>query len=815
MPLASQASGHESLSAGIQYHLRYSVGNSSGAVSKQDILQALGYAVRARLIDGLIASEERRRRFRAKRLVYLSAEFLIGQSLRNNLFNLKLLQQAEDATKQLGFDLHEIADAEADAPLGNGGLGRLAACFMESLATLGMPAYGFGINYQFGLFKQEIEDGFQKEKADQWLSYNSPWLIERPAETCAIPLYGRIEDALAKDGTYNPMWVDWQIIVGVPYDLPVVGFGGHTVNYLRLYSARASDEFDMKIFNSGEYLRAVEDKIKMETVSKVLYPSDTAPAGKELRLVQEYFMVACALRDAVRSYAREIPGGGMERLGDYVTFQMNDTHPALVVAELMRLLVDEHAMAWEAAWTVTQSCCGYTNHTLLPEALEKWPASLLERVVPRHLQIICEINRRFLVQVARKLPADEARSERMSIISLGGEIRMANLAIVGSHSINGVAALHSQLVKTRLVPDFYALWPERFNNKTNGVTHRRWLACCNPSLAELITNSVGEGWITNFGAVRGLEAFARDKGFQHEFQRLKRENKIHLAALIHDTEQVRVDPDSLFDVQVKRIHEYKRQLLNAMNVMHAYLCLVDEGAKPVVPRTHIFAGKAAPGYWMAKLIIKLINNIASVVNHDPRADGLMKVVFMRDYRVSLAEKIIPAADLSEQISTAGMEASGTGNMKFAMNGAVTIGTLDGANVEIMEEVGADNIYIFGLKTEEIEVRREGYHPWDRYQSSPDVRRVLDALRDNRFCPNEPGLFQPIVDALLDGGDYYFHLADFDGYLAAQHRVSADFQDAPAWALKAILNVARSGKFTSDRAVAEYAKDIWAIKSIVP
>jgi glycogen phosphorylase len=815
MPLASQASGHESLSAGIQYHLRYSVGNSSGTVSKQDILQALGYAVRARLIDGLIATEERRRRFRAKRLVYLSAEFLIGQSLRNNLFNLNLLQQAEDATKQLGFDLHEIADAEADAPLGNGGLGRLAACFMESLATLGMPAYGFGINYQFGLFKQEIEDGFQKEKADQWLSYNSPWLIERPAETCAIPLYGRIEDALAKDGTYNPMWVDWQIIMGVPYDLPVVGFGGHTVNYLRLYSARASDEFDMKIFNNGEYLRAVEDKIKMETVSKVLYPSDTAPAGKELRLVQEYFMVACALRDAVRSYAREIPGGGMERLGDYVTFQMNDTHPALVVAELMRLLVDEHAMAWEAAWTVTQSCCGYTNHTLLPEALEKWPASLLERVVPRHLQIICEINRRFLVQVARKLPADEARSERMSIISLGGEIRMANLAIVGSHSINGVAALHSQLVKTRLVPDFYALWPERFNNKTNGVTHRRWLACCNPSLAELITNSVGEGWITNFGAVRGLEAYARDKGFQHEFQRLKRENKIHLAALIHDTEQVRVDPDSLFDVQVKRIHEYKRQLLNAMHVMHAYLCLVDEGAKPAVPRTHIFAGKAAPGYWMAKLIIKLINNIASLVNNDPRANGLMKVVFMRDYRVSLAEKIIPAADLSEQISTAGMEASGTGNMKFAMNGAVTIGTLDGANVEIMEEVGADNIYIFGLKTEEIEVRREAYHPWDCYQSSLEVRRVLDALRDNRFCPSEPGLFQPIVDALLDGGDYYFHLADFDGYLAAQHRVSADFQDAPAWALKAILNVARSGKFTSDRAVAEYAKDIWAIKSIVP
>jgi starch phosphorylase len=815
MPFAIQASGHESLYAGIQYHLRYSVGNSSGIVSKQDILQALGYTVRTRLIDGLITSEERRHRIRAKRLVYLSAEFLIGQSLRNNLFNLGLLQQAEQATKQLGFDLREIADVEADAPLGNGGLGRLAACFMESLATLGMPAYGFGINYQFGLFKQEIEDGFQKEKADQWLSYTSPWLIERPAETCAIPLYGRIEHAQAKDGTYNPMWVDWQIIIGVPYDLPVVGFGGRTVNYLRLYSARASDEFDMKIFNSGDYLRAVEDKIKMETVSKVLYPPDSAPAGKELRLVQEYFMVACALRDAVRSYARESPGGSMERLGDYVTFQMNDTHPALAVAELMRILVDEHALGWEAAWAVTQTCCGYTNHTLLPEALEKWPVSLMEQVVPRHLEIIYEINRRFLAHVERKLPGDQARSKRMSIISDAGEIRMANLAIVGSHSINGVAALHSQLVKTRLVPDFYTLWPERFNNKTNGVTHRRWLACCNPSLAELITSSVGEGWITNFSDVRGLEAHARDKAFQQEFLRLKRENKIHLAALIYDTEQIRVDPDSLFDVQVKRIHEYKRQLLNAMNVMHAYLCLVDDGAKPAVPRTHIFAGKAAPGYWMAKLIIKLINNIAALVNKDPRADGWMKVVFMRDYRVSLAEKIIPAADLSEQISTAGMEASGTGNMKFAMNGAVTIGTLDGANVEIVEEVGADNIYIFGLKAEEIEVRRDGYHPWDYYHASPGVRRVLDALRDNRFCPQEPGLFQPIVDALLDGGDYYFHLADFESYLAAQHRVSWDFQDAPAWALKAILNVARSGKFTSDRAVAEYAKDIWAIKSIAP
>jgi len=813
MPLTMHAAGHESLIDGIQYHLRYSIGNPRGSVSRQDILQALSYAVRTRLIDGLIDSEERRRLSKAKRLLYLSAEFLIGQSLRNNLFNLGLLQEAEQATRQLGFDLGEIADAESDAPLGNGGLGRLAACFMESLATGGMPAHGFGINYQFGLFKQEIEDGFQKEKADQWLGYNSPWLIERPGETCTIPLYGHIEHELAKDGTYNPMWVDWQIIIGVPYDLPVAGFGGHTVNYVRLYSARASDEFDMKIFNSGDYLRAVENKMNTETISKVLYPSDTAPAGKELRLVQEYFLVACALRDAVRDFQRDMPDASMERFHEHVAIQMNDTHPSLVVAELMRILIDEHALAWETAWTVTQATCAYTNHTLLPEALEKWPISLLEHVVPRHLQLIYEINRRFLAEVKEKFPSDPRRLERMSIIHESGlweEMRMANLAIIGSHSINGVAALHSQLLKTRLVPDFYALWPERFNNKTNGVTHRRWLACCNPSLAALVTKSIGEGWITNFAAIRGLEAQAQDLAFQEEFRRIKRENKIRLATLIYETEGICVDPESLFDIQVKRIHEYKRQLLHAMYVMHSYLGMVDEGLRPTVPRTHIFAGKAAPGYAMAKLIIKLINNIAATVNQDPRVEGWIKVVFMRDYRVSLAEKIIPAANLSEQISTAGMEASGTGNMKFAMNGALTIGTLDGANVEILQEVGADNIHIFGLKTEEIEIRRSAYNPNDCYRSSPAVRRVLDGLSHNRFSAHESGLFQPIIDSLLHQGDYYFHLADFDSYLDAQHRVNCDFQDVPAWTSKAILNVARSGKFSSDRAVAEYARDIWGI-----
>ena len=815
MSPAKAAVSRNALMESIEYHLHYTVGKSKAKATRQDILHALAHAVRGRLIDGLVETQKRFQRCGAKRLVYLSAEFLIGQSLRNNLFNLGLTKEAEQAVTGFGFNLSEIADAENDAPLGNGGLGRLAACFIESLATLGMPAYGFGINYQFGLFKQEIENGYQKEKPDQWLSHNSPWLIERTSETCTIPLYGRIEHGHDKDGHYNPMWVDWQVIVGVPYDIPVAGLSGRTVNYLRLYSARASDEFDMKIFNEGDYVRAVESKISMETVSKVLYPSDAAAAGKELRLIQEYFMVACALRDTVRQYQLDRPNASMEALHNYVAFQMNDTHPALVVAELMRILVDEYAMQWDRAWTVTQACCGYTNHTLLPEALEKWPVSLLERVLPRHLQIIYEINQRFLAEVEKKFPGDGARAGRMSLISEGGqrEVRMANLAIVGSHSVNGVAAMHSELVKARLVPDFYQLWPERFNNKTNGVTHRRWLASCNPGLAELIDRSIGKNWVKQFNEIKGLEVYAKEAPFQQEFLAVKRRNKEELARLIYQNERVMVDPASMFDVQVKRIHEYKRQLLNAMHVMHSYLALVDEGIHPIVPRTHIFAGKAAPGYWMAKLIIKLINNIAKVVNDDPRADGRMKVVFMRDYRVSLAEKIIPAADLSEQLSTAGMEASGTGNMKFAMNGAVTIGTLDGANVEIMEEVGADNIYIFGLKTEEIEDRRGAYNPRDCYHSSARIRRVLDALRENRFSLDEPGLFQPIVSALLDQGDYYFHLADFDSYVDAQERASGDFENPSAWAKKAILNVARSGKFTSDRTVAEYARDIWGIKSV--
>ena len=815
MSVAVTTIAHNTLLESIEYHLLYTGAKPKEKATRHDILHALAHSVRDRLIEGLLQTDKRLHQRGTKRLIYLSAEYLIGQSLRNNLFNLGLLAEVEVAAQAFGFDLSEIVDAETDAPLGNGGLGRLAACFMESLATLGMPAYGFGINYQFGLFKQGINNGYQEEKPDQWLFDTSPWLIERSGKSCMIPLYGRVEGGQDRAGHYNPMWVDWQVIIGVPHDVPVAGFGGKTVNFLRLYSARASDEFDMQIFNAGDYVRAVERKIAMETVSKVLYPSDAVAAGKELRLVQEYFMVACALRDTVRQFCSDRPGTGMEHLHEYVTFQMNDTHPALAVAELMRILVDEFALPWETAWAVTNSAFGYTNHTLLPEALEVWPVSLMERVLPRHLQIIYEINQRFLAEVSAQFPGDSDRLGRMSLISENGgrAVRMAHLAIVGSHSINGVAALHSELVKTHLVPDFYDLWPGRFNNKTNGVTHRRWLASCNPDLSRVINETIGEGWITNYSAIRGLEAYAQDQALQGEFLAIKQRNKEQLARLIRSTEQVTVDPHSLFDIQVKRMHEYKRQLLNAMHVMYSYLRLVDDGHKPAISRTHIFAGKAAPGYWMAKLIIKLINNIAEVVNNDPRTDGLMRVVFMRDYRVSLAEKIIPAADLSEQISTAGMEASGTGNMKFAMNGALTIGTLDGANVEILEEVGADNIYIFGLKTEEIATQRSTYDPRRFYHSSPSVRRVVDALTGNRFCSDEPGIFQPIIAGLLERGDFYFNLADFDSYLAAQERVSCDFQHHPLWAQKAILNVARSGKFSSDRTVAEYAREIWGIEPI--
>lgn len=805
----------EALLQSIQYHLRYSCGSEIAEASPGDLLRACSLAARERMIDGLLQTENRVRERQAKRLYYLSMEFLIGRSLGNNLQNLGILDLCDDALAALGSSLEEVMSEERDAALGNGGLGRLAACFLDSLATLGMPGYGFGINYEFGLFKQKILNGYQKEVPDQWLSEGSPWLIERTDQACLVPLYGRLESITDHEGRANDMWLDWELLIGVPHDMPVVGYGGKTVNYLRLYSAKSSDQFDIDIFNSGDYIKAVEHKIRSETVSKVLYPSDSVRSGKELRLIQEYFLVSCAIRDIMRNFLKE--NRPFSEFPARVAIQLNDTHPALAVAELMRSLVDEQGIDWQEAWSITTRTLAYTNHTLLPEALEKWPVSLFQKVLPRHLQIIYRINQQFLDQVAARWPGDVDRLRRMSIIEENPEkqVRMAYLSIVGSHSINGVAELHSQLLKNRLVPDFYELWPERFNNKTNGITQRRWLLRSNPLLAQLITSAIGEGWITRLHELRKLELLARNPDFQAEFRQVKKTNKEKLAQLIRNTLALKVDPDSLFDVQIKRIHEYKRQLLKILHIIHQYL-QIENGILPEARRTFIFAGKAAPGYRAAKQIIKLINNVAKIINGDPRAREYMSVVFLPDYRVSLAEQIFPAADLSEQISTAGMEASGTGNMKFALNGALTIGTLDGANIEIRAEVGEDNIFIFGLKAEEIAAMKAAgsYRPEDYYRQHAHLAAVLESLRSDRFCPDEPGLFTWIYDSILREGDRYFLSADFPAYVETQLAVDSLFRRPSAWTEKAILNVARIGKFSSDRTVSEYAAEIWDIHPLV-
>ncbi len=813
LQLASITAAARELQDSIERHARYSLGKNWRDLSPREQFNAVALAVRDRMIDRMLETEERYRRKDAKRLYYISIEFLIGQSLRSNLHNLQIRDACREAVGNLGSNLEQLEDIEPDAALGNGGLGRLAACFLDSLATLGMPGCGYGINYEYGLFKQEIDDGYQREKPDNWLAQSSPWQIARPEEACLVPVYGRIEHSVDRRGGYNPMWMDWNILIGIPHDMLVPGYGGRTVNFLRLYSARSSHDFDMGIFNDGDYFKAVEQKMASETISKVLYPSDAAVPGRELRLVQEYFLVACTLRDVIRGFEqrhlsyRDFPGK--------VAIQLNDTHPALAVAELMRVLVDEKDLAWDAAWEITQATLGYTNHTLLPEALEKWPVALMERVLPRHLQIIYEINRRFLIQVAARYPGQADRLERMSLIEESSlkQVRMANLAIAGSHSVNGVAEIHSGLIKTSLVPDFYQFFPERFNNKTNGVTQRRWLLSANPALAGLISEAIGDGWITNLDELRALESHSIDRDFQAAFRRIKRANKQRLAKVILETARLSVNPDSLFDIQAKRIHAYKRQLLNVMQIMHAYLALIEDGRRPAAPRTYIFAGKAAPGYWLAKQIIKLIHSVGRVIAKDTRARDWIQVAFIPDYRVSLAEKIIPAADLSEQISTAGKEASGTGNMKFALNGAVTIGTLDGANIEILEEAGAENMFVFGLNAAQVRTLREKrlYRPQEIYRQDPRVRRVVDAFRSGRFSPGEADLFAWVAQTLLDDNDEYFHLADFASYLDTQAKAGAAFLDEAAWTRMAILNIARSGKFSSDRTIREYAREVWGLE----
>jgi starch phosphorylase len=799
----------------IRRHVKYSLGKAWRDLSTKDLFTAVALSVRDQLVERMLETEERYRENDPKRLYYLSIEFLLGQSLGNNLRNLGVRELYRQALNKLGVNLEEVEQSEEDAALGNGGLGRLAACFLDSLATLGMPGYGYGINYEYGIFKQEIDNGYQREKPDNWLAEGTPWQIARPDEACLVPVYGQIEHGVDRRGGYNPMWMDWKVLIGIPYDMLITGYGGRTVNRLRLFAARSSHDFDMQIFNDGDYFKAVEQKIASETITKVLYPSDAVIAGRELRLVQEYFLVACAIRDIVRSFQRS--HDNFREFPNKVAIQLNDTHPALAVAELMRVLIDEKDLPWDDAWEIAQVSLGYTNHTLAPEALEKWPEPMLENVLPRHLQIIYEINRRFLDQVSVAYPGDSERQRRMSLVeeSTPKQVRMANLAIVGSHSINGVSAIHTGLIKTSLAPDFYQLWPERFNNKTNGITQRRWLLKANPALADLISATIGEGWITDLDQLRALEKWAADAGFQAEFQKVKLSNKERLARIINDSLRIKAAPDSLFDIQVKRIHVYKRQLLNILRIIDEYLSLVEDGQPPAAPRTYVFAGKAAPGYLAAKQIIKLIYNVGRVINNDARAKEWIKVAFIPDYRVSLAEKIIPAADLSEQISTAGREASGTSNMKFALNGALTIGTLDGANIEILEEVGQENIYIFGLKASEAQALRQqrSYRPWDYYSRHPRVKRVVETFHSNLFCPQEPDLFAWIYDTLLDENDEYFHLADLPAYLETQAKAGAAYNDRTGWARMAILNVARIGKFSSDRTIKEYARDIWGIKAI--
>jgi starch phosphorylase len=806
----------ETLRKSILRHIRYTLARPQSDFTARELFMPVSLAVRDFLIDRMLETEKRYCQQSVKRLYYLSLEFLMGRWLSDNLCNLRLHEQCRSVLAEFGIALEDVLEVEPDAGLGNGGLGRLAACFLESLATLGMPGFGYGIDYEYGLFKQEIAGGHQREKPDRWKSEGTPFYIERPHELCEIPLYGRIEHTRDSAGNRRQRWADPRIVVGVPNDMPVAGYTGHTVNYLRLFTARASEDFDIEIFNRGDYIRAVEQKIASENISRVLYPSDSVRSGKELRLIQEYFLVACSLKDIVRNYLAS--HAGFDDFPAKVAVQMNDTHPSLSVAELMRLLMDENHLDWERAWQITEATLGYTNHTLLPEALEKWPVPLLERVLPRHMEIIFGINHQFLRTVARRGPVDVETQRRMSIIEEGPEkqVRMAHLAIVGSHAVNGVSRLHTELLKNSLVPDFAHLWPERFSNKTNGVAPRRWILKANPRLAALLSETIGDRWITDLQHVREIEKFCSDAAFQSEFLAIKRHNKQRLAAEVLKTTRITIDPASLFDVHIKRIHEYKRQLLNVMRIIHEYLSVVEDGEEPKVSRTYVFAGKAAPGYWAAKQIIKLINNVAQVVNADRRVNDRLKVVFVPDYRVSLAEIIIPAADLSQQISTAGMEASGTGNMKLAMNGALTLGTHDGANIEIMEEVGEPNIYMFGLTPDEVRWYKEQgtYNPRLLYEASPMLRRVMDSLAADRFCPEEQGLFRWIVDEILDRGDRYFLMADLPSYIEASRKAEKDFQSPSAWVSKAILNVARVGRFSSDRTVREYARDIWGIQSAV-
>ncbi|MDX2187574.1 MAG: glycogen/starch/alpha-glucan phosphorylase [Opitutaceae bacterium] len=797
-------------------HLTYTLARDVHTATKRDWWIATAMAVREHVLARLISTQGVHNASNVRRLYYLSLEYLMGRLMENNLYNTGQFDAAVSALKELGVDFEEIREQEVDMGLGNGGLGRLAACFLDSLATLDYPAIGYGIHYEFGLFRQEFVDGHQVEHPDSWMIFGTPWEVMRPEYAVSVQIYGNVENVFDDRGNYRPKWVNTREVLGVPYDIPIAGYGTKTVNLLRLWRSRSTEEFDLAAFNSGGYVDAVREKAVGETISKVLYPNDKTENGKELRLVQQYFFVSCSLRDIIRRHFR-IQGNTWDNFTGKVAVQLNDTHPAVAVAELMRILLDEHLFSWDAAWAIVTRTFNYTNHTLMPEALEKWGVPLFGRVLPRHLQIIFEMNTRLMKVIDAKWPGDVAKMRACSLIDEGGakSVRMANLSVVGSGTVNGVAALHTDLLKKFLFPEFDELYPGKFQNKTNGITPRRWLQSCNPRLTNLITTTLGHAdWVRDLDLLRGLEKHADNKKFQEEFLAIKRENKVALAAVIKAECGVVVSPDALFDVQIKRLHEYKRQHLNLLHVLALYRRLLQNPGLDMVPRVFVFAAKAAPGYDLAKNIIRAINVIGARINNDERIGGKLKVVFLPNYRVSLAEKIIPAADVSEQISTAGKEASGTGNMKLALNGALTVGTLDGANVEIGEEVGEDNIFIFGLTVEEVEaLHAKGYNPRSYYERDDELRAIVDWLGSNYFTPNEQNAFGAVQHSLLGGGDPYLVLADFRSYSDAHQRIDAAYRDRASWARKAILNTARVGKFSSDRTIREYAEQIWNLPSV--
>ena len=806
--------GEQRLRAEIQRHIRFTLGTDPDLAERSQVFLGLAHSVRDRLIERWLQTQRLCYELLAKRAYYLSMEFLPGRFLRNYLTALGMEEEATEALRRLGYELEDVEEEEWDAGLGTGGLGRLASCFLDSMATLKLPGYGYGIRYDYGIFHQTLVDGHQREECDNWMRHGTPWEIQRPALLYRIRFYGRSESYRDDRGRPRFRWVGADSVMAMASDILIPGFGGDYVTHLRLWVAKSSLEFDLRQFNRGDYSGAVESKTLTENISKVLYPSDEVEVGRELRLKQQYFFVAATLQDILRRFKKQYRS--WNRFPDAVAIQLNDTHPSLAIPELMRLLVDEEGLEWEEAWDICERTFAYTNHTVLPEALETWPVQQLGRMLPRHLEIVFEINRRFLADVRRRCPGDEARVSRVSLIGEEAvrRVRMAHLAILGSHSVNGVARLHGEILRRRLFRDFDELFPGRIRSITNGVTPRRWLHQVNPALSGLISSAIGSKWIRDLAVLEELAPLADDGEFRHRWMEVKRINKRRLARYILRKTGLGVNPDTMYDVQVKRFHEYKRQLLDLLHLVTVYLRIKEDSRGGSPPRTAVFAGKAAPAYHRAKLIIKLINSVAEVVNGDPDARDHLRIVFLPNYCVSQSEKVVPAADLSEQISTAGMEASGTGNMKFALNGALTIGTLDGANIEIVEAVGEENLFVFGLTNEEVLARRrDGYEPRSVYESDTELRRVLDAIADGRFSPAEPTLFQPLIGTLLDAGDFYMVTADYRAYVDAQERVDRAYSDPEEWARRSILNVARMGRFSSDRAIREYAGQIWEIEPL--